>query len=317
MKKHKWIWLASLLLAAALLASAALAQETKAEVDLNRTGSITITLQRDGRAVSPPSTFHLYQVAQITGSGTGQAYTLTADFAASGAALDDLEAAGLADRLDGYVKGKGLSGTTGQTDHTGTLTFSDLPVGLYLLVQEEGEGGYYAVKPFLASVPLAVDGEELSYDVDASPKMQWMEAPPDPVDPDPPGPVDPDPPRPPRHTPTPSAEPTPTVTPTASPEPTASPTPEPTATPTAVPTDGPGPSAPPDVDPPVPTPTPTDPNWQEDLFPTMPSEPPGEGLIQTGPIIWPIPVLALVGLALFALGWVLVFGKRGGSGDED
>lgn len=42
----------------------------------------------------------------------------------------------------------------------------------------------------------------------------------------------------------------------------------------------------------------------------LPSVPPKPPLPQTGQINWPVPVLTLCGLALFALGWKLRFGKR-------
>ncbi len=46
--------------------------------------------------------------------------------------------------------------------------------------------------------------------------------------------------------------------------------------------------------------------------PVEPTPPPGadDGLIQTGQLNWPIPVLAVAGILLFAAGWVLFFGKE-------
>lgn len=41
--------------------------------------------------------------------------------------------------------------------------------------------------------------------------------------------------------------------------------------------------------------------------PSVPAEP---GLPQTGQLNWPIPVLVVSGLCLFAIGWILRFGKR-------
>lgn len=41
-----------------------------------------------------------------------------------------------------------------------------------------------------------------------------------------------------------------------------------------------------------------------------PSSPSGENLPQTGMLMWPVPVLAGAGIALFAVGWVLCFGRK-------
>lgn len=55
--------------------------------------------------------------------------------------------------------------------------------------------------------------------------------------------------------------------------------------------------------------------------PETPSEPPSEpelpftpdrpGLPQTGQLNWPIPILSLLGLCSFSIGWVLRFGRKG------
>lgn len=41
-----------------------------------------------------------------------------------------------------------------------------------------------------------------------------------------------------------------------------------------------------------------------------PTESPGPGLPQTGQLNWPIPLLAVSGLGLFSIGWVLCFGRK-------
>ena len=43
--------------------------------------------------------------------------------------------------------------------------------------------------------------------------------------------------------------------------------------------------------------------------PTTPTPPP-PGLPQTGQLNWPVPLMAAVGLGLFAIGWVLCFGRK-------
>ncbi|MBQ8835450.1 MAG: hypothetical protein IJ001_11100 [Oscillospiraceae bacterium] len=58
-----------------------------------------------------------------------------------------------------------------------------------------------------------------------------------------------------------------------------------------------------------PTPQPTEPPTAPPTTepPTTPSEP---GLPQTGQLNWPIPFLFVFGMALFAMGWYLCFGKK-------
>lgn len=47
--------------------------------------------------------------------------------------------------------------------------------------------------------------------------------------------------------------------------------------------------------------------------PSMPSQPAGPTLPQTGQLNWPIPMLAVSGLLMFSIGWLLRFGKKRGS----
>ena len=45
-------------------------------------------------------------------------------------------------------------------------------------------------------------------------------------------------------------------------------------------------------------------------IPVIPPKPTKPQLIQTGQLNWPIPVLAIVGILLFAFGLILIFKKR-------
>ena len=57
-------------------------------------------------------------------------------------------------------------------------------------------------------------------------------------------------------------------------------------------------------------PTPVEPTPTTPAPPTTPANPAGPTLPQTGQLNWPVPVLAALGLALFAAGWALRFGRR-------
>ncbi len=50
-------------------------------------------------------------------------------------------------------------------------TFSDLELGLYIVVQTDVEDGYYSIMPFAVTVP-TLEGDTYTYSVDASPKIE-------------------------------------------------------------------------------------------------------------------------------------------------
>lgn len=167
--------LSTLLTALVLILSISINARAAETVNLNQTGSISLTLQNSEGSQKPISDaeFTLYQVADVREENGGLAYHFASDFAGCGASLSDLTAAGLADHLAGYAKTQNLIGSAKTTNAKGSVAFGDLHVGLYLLVQTSDAPGYYPTAPFLVSVPMAnSDGTGWIYNVDASPKAQ-------------------------------------------------------------------------------------------------------------------------------------------------
>lgn len=217
--------------------------------DAARTGSIEIAMAQDGTKV-PGGTLTLYRVGQVREDDGNYSFALTGEFTESGVSLEDVQADELAGELARYAEDNGLSGQT-LSIFEGAVTFSDLELGLYLLVQEEAAPGYNAIVPFLVSIPTLEDGV-YRYDVNANPKVELIDVPLEPVDPGD------------------TSEPGDTSAPADSSDPGDSSAPASSASAAA---------------------------------PTLP---------QTGQLNWPVPVLAALGLALFALGWMLRLGKKGG-----
>ena len=182
-----------------------------------------MTIRAVGGKTVSGGTLTLYRVAGAVYENGDNRFAFTSEFQDCGLSLTVLEeedsgAPALSAALAAYVSEKKLKGSTVTIDDAGRAAFSDLTLGLYLLVQETPAPGYEAISPFVVTVPLW-NGKKLVYDVDASPKpsLAVMQTPP----------------------------------------------------------------------PPTPTPSPT---------------PSGSRLPQTGQLWWPVPVLALTGLLLLALG---------------
>lgn len=206
--------------------------------DLTRTGSVTIRTQKPdtGEAVTDGE-LTLYQAGDVLEQDGNYSFVLTDEFGGSGRSLEDIGSSELAEALAEYAAGNGLTGLTGQPDGNGAVVFKDLKPGLYLAVQTKASDGYYAVSPFLVSLPALEDGAYV-YQVDATPKMEPLApAPSDPESPSDSG----------SHSGS-GSDPEPTVS-----------------------------------------------------AGTLP---------QTGQLNWPVPVLAVSGLLLFAFGWLLSADKR-------
>lgn len=176
--------LALMLIVTLLFACSVTALAAETTVDLNRLGSVKITLCSTSgeHAPVPRGTFTLYQVANIGSENYNLAYSFTSEFADSGALLDDLNAEGLANHLASYAIENQLTGTTKTAGNDGSVLFDSLPVGLYLVVQQGSVYGYYSMSPFLVSVPMTnAEGNGWIYDIDTAPKAQPKPISPDPI----------------------------------------------------------------------------------------------------------------------------------------
>lgn len=272
---------AALLLTLCLLAGCALpALATSANIVLSRKGSIEVTLydhQNDTALRGGKLT--LYKVADVTRSNGDLKFSYTEDFKGCGITLGDLTDSSLASRLEAKLP-LTAEGITRTVSEDGKVTFSNLPLGLYLVVQTENSKGYEAINSFLVSLPMADESGWL-YTVDASPKVGSPTGEYPPQEPDTPTtpekPTEPDKPTEPENPDTPENPDNPddSVSPGNPDEPVSPGTPD-------------NPQAPGNPDAPV-----------------APGTPDAPVLPQSGQLNWPIPVMACSGLLLFAAGWVL------------
>ncbi|MCD7863030.1 MAG: hypothetical protein LUG61_05865 [Lachnospiraceae bacterium] len=141
-------------------------------VDLTKTGSLTVTLQETGGAATvSDGALTIYQVADVSIVDHNLSYTYTSAFSACTVSLADLSDDSLADDLYAWMSGRNIIGTSQTLSSDGTVTFSGLSLGLYLVVQTTGSTGYYAVDPFVVSIPMTIDSQWV-YEVNASPKVE-------------------------------------------------------------------------------------------------------------------------------------------------
>lgn len=98
-------------------------------------------------------------------------------------------------RIRSYISENKLSSDAlAVPDVLGNASFTDLPLGLYLVVQTEAASQYTAVAPFLITLPqYSADNTTIIYSVDAAPKVGTA----DPIPTRPPRPTPPPPPYPP------------------------------------------------------------------------------------------------------------------------
>ena len=152
-----------------LLATCVLAVSAE-EFDPQKTGSISVTLtdQYDKTPVVGAE-LRVYYVATVGIHGDGTlGYSYTAEFADTGIAMDDPD---LAAKLDAYLSGHEAPAVSLRTNGEGTANCTDLPLGLYFVRQTGAVEGFAPCTPFLVTVPMK-NAEGYVYGVNATPKTE-------------------------------------------------------------------------------------------------------------------------------------------------
>ncbi len=160
----------ALLLAVWLLCSlpaAAYAHETP---DESQRGAITVEMEYDGKAITG-GTLTAYRVGRIQEEDGNYCFVKTPAMAAFSGGYDDISTPTLAEEVAAFVRTHGVHASATAENKDGKAVFSNLELGLYLLVQSEASDGYEPLKPFLVSVPMREDGHYV-YEVNAEGKFQ-------------------------------------------------------------------------------------------------------------------------------------------------
>jgi hypothetical protein len=176
----KWKKAWSIAILVALLFSMSLPAFASSVIDRNRIGSITINLSAAdfGGDVSPSGVrFTIYKVAALSDSGK---YDLTNDFLDSGLDLAKLttayEASATSKELANYVSAKKINGITNATDANGTVSFQNLSLGYYLVLQSyDSSNPNFGIicDPFLVAVPMKNESDgNLIYDIVTNSKSE-------------------------------------------------------------------------------------------------------------------------------------------------
>ena len=136
--------------------------------DAERLGTVSVTLMdQDGKTPIVGAELSLYHVATVNlNSKNNLSYTFTNLFEGCGAALDDPT---LSVKLDAFVDDHSVSAEKLVTDAHGKASFTDLPLGLYFVKQTNSVEGYAPCTSFLVTVPNE-NTNGYVYDVNASPK---------------------------------------------------------------------------------------------------------------------------------------------------
>lgn len=147
--------------------------EARADVlDKSHKGSIALTLKTSVENIPiEGAEFAAYWVADCVEDSGKLRYKLSGDFVSSGIDLTKVDRKDTAKAAANFAKTHSTPVATAVTDASGNLTMDNLTVGLYLVIQTNSLEKYSTVSPFFIAVGI-VNGENVSYDSDATPKIE-------------------------------------------------------------------------------------------------------------------------------------------------
>ena len=186
MKNRIFLLLAALLLVAALPLTV-LAHEIP-DSSFDGSSSITVTLNYPGGISMGSLTLH--KVGAVHEEDGNYSFVPWGSFADKWDRYEEISSSALAEELAAFAAEGRLKGITQAIGAEGSVTFSGLELGLYLVVQETAAEGYAPIRPFLIGVPNRKDGAYV-YQVDASPKVQLETLPTEPAGTQPTKPTEP------------------------------------------------------------------------------------------------------------------------------
>lgn len=156
------------------------------EIDLDQKGSLTLIVRDEDKDPVAGGSIAIYHVASIEEINDEMYFKLTPEFEKSKADLSNLENRMVVAYLEDWAKKHDVPGRVLNIPETGVVSFTNLPLGLYLVVQPTAAPGYYTMSSFLMSVPELDEDQEFVYDVYAFPKADLIKHP-TPDNPDNPG----------------------------------------------------------------------------------------------------------------------------------
>lgn len=147
------------------------AKEMNYTVDFARKGSIDITLHEQTKdTYVEGAEITIYQIADAYNENGNLAYKYTEQFSDCEISLKDITKEGFYKEIEKCINEDSI-GIVDYTNENGNVTFTDLPLGLYLIKQTNKVDGYSTIDSFIAHIPVTIDNS-WTYDIVSNPKTE-------------------------------------------------------------------------------------------------------------------------------------------------
>lgn len=138
------------------------------ELDLSKKGTINITLSDNENNVVSDAEITIYKLADAKIKNNNLVFNYNDNLSTCAKYIDR----GMLTNTElECILNANIKGISKNTDNLGKVTFGDLDLGLYLIIQTNDVKNYSKIKPFLLSMPVVSDNE-WTYTVSGTPKVE-------------------------------------------------------------------------------------------------------------------------------------------------
>lgn len=138
------------------------------ELDLSKKGTINITLSDNENNVVSDAEITIYKLADATIKNNNLVFNYDDNL---NTCAKNIDKGTLTNTELECILNANIKGISKNTDNLGKVTFKDLDLGLYLIIQTNDVKNYSKIKPFLLSIPVVSDNE-WAYTVSGTPKVE-------------------------------------------------------------------------------------------------------------------------------------------------
>lgn len=168
MKKTKYLIITLLLL---FVSSLSVSANTNNIVDFSKKGFVSITLKESSEEIPVENAeLSIFKIATVTDKNNNLFFEYIEELKNCQADLTNLENTKLTDEILKCIKDKEINSIKEITNEEGNAIFTDLDLGLYLVMQTNAVNGYSKIDPFLITIPKEQEGI-WTYDIEAEPKV--------------------------------------------------------------------------------------------------------------------------------------------------
>ena len=144
-------------------------------IDFSKKGSIAITLKEsESKAPISGVEITIYKVASMDIKDNNLIFNYASGFENCNVSLDNLNNENLASSLEKCMVASSALKFTETTSTNGTVSFNNLDLGIYQVIQTKEKEGYSKIASFLVMIPENINNK-WTYDIIAEPKTSIFE----------------------------------------------------------------------------------------------------------------------------------------------